>query len=360
MIWYVLGLLALTLAINHLSLLLGFVELSYTLTTGERDYEIGEEIPVVSTVENNKLLSVSFLKVEEYFPPGFSLSKNVYSLFILPFQRVKRTYKIRGQKRGHYRVERAALAVGDFVGFSSEKKSVALAEGIVILPKKAKLAESIVPLGPLGGDISVRRWIIDDPLMTIGVREYTGNEPQRFIHWPSTAKQGDLMVKKFDFTTDNSALIILNVETRKPCWLPIEEELIDEAVSLARGIMEEFEELKVPYGLATNAYNEQTEERGCYRHPGLGRRHLTSLLHTLGSINFRIPVFFENTLAEVGKRRGNYTTGVVVTPRLLESYQEPLSALAQALPRTVVIAVADQGLEDLNAKIIKYRGRENV
>ncbi|MDD4658173.1 MAG: DUF58 domain-containing protein [Eubacteriales bacterium] len=360
MIWYVLGLLALTLIINYLVLKFGYAELTYQFIAEGKDYEIGEDIEISSVVENNKPLTVSYLRVDEFFPPHFNVAKNTYSLFIMPFQRVRRKYKILANKRGLYRINEARLELGDFVGFKSIQKRMVLDHKIVVLPKKLELGESIVPLGALGGDVSVRRWIIDDPLMTIGIREYTGNEPQRFIHWPSSAKYGKLMVKKFDFTTDNAVLVILNVETMKPCWKPIEEELIDEAVSLARGALEEFEELKIPYGLATNAYNDESGDRGCYFHTGLGAGHLGALLHTLGSINFRIPGFFENTLREIRSKRGNYTTAVIITPRILDSYLEPIDLLARAVPRTVVIAVEDERLEALSSNIIKYRSKNNA
>ncbi len=80
--------------------------------------------------------------------------------------------------------------------------------------------------------------------MTIGIREYTGNEPERYIHWPSSMKYNELMVRNFDFTTDNSVLIALNIETMKPSWEPIEEDLIENCISIARGVMEELEEEK--------------------------------------------------------------------------------------------------------------------
>ncbi len=359
MIWYVLGLLALTAALNHLVLSYGFNGLTYRLTVPAKDYEIGEEIPISSVVENNKLLAVSYLRVDEFLPAHFGEVKNVYSLFIRPFQRVKRTYKIQGEKRGLHKINKAWLELGDFVGFKSGLRVVAMNEEIVVLPRKLELAESIAPLGPFGGDISVRRWIIDDPLMTIGIREYTGNEPQRFIHWPSSVKHGNLMVKNFDFTSDNSVLVILNVEGTKPSWKPIEEELLEEAVSLARGVLEEFEELKIPYGLATNAYNEQSGDWDYYYHAGLGAGHLGTLLHTLGIIHFRVPGFFENTLRDIRRKKGNYTTVVIVTPRILESYLEPIELLAKAVPRTVVIAVEEENLDTLSENIIKYRGKRD-
>lgn len=359
MLWYVLAFLALTLISNSLALFFGFQDLAYSLNVEARDYEIGEDIPISSVVENDKLLTVSYLKVEDFYPPGFNVARNIYSVFILPFQRVKRVYKIQAEKRGLFLIDEAALELGDFVGFKSKKKKVPLTARVVVLPKKAEPATNLVPLGPIGGDISVRRWIMDDPLMNIGIREYTGHEPWHHIHWPSSARHGELMVKKFDFTTDNSALVLLNVETMKPSWQPIEEELIEQAVSLARGVLEELEELKIPYGLATNAYNEELGARGYFHPTGLGAGHLGALLHTLGSIHFRIPAFFEYTLQDLGKMHGKYTTAVIITPRILESYIEPIQMLARSLPRTVLIALEPENLAALGDNIIKYRGKNH-
>ena len=43
-------------------------------------------------------------------------------------------------------------------------------------------------------------------------------------------KYNKLMVKNFDFTTDNSVLVALNTETMKPSWQPIEKDLIESVI----------------------------------------------------------------------------------------------------------------------------------
>ncbi|MFA5523385.1 MAG: DUF58 domain-containing protein [Tissierellales bacterium] len=320
--------------------------------------EVGEEIEITSIIENKKPLTVSFLKVHERFPKGFSKMSNIYTLFIMPYQRVRRTYKIYIEKRGFYSIQDVQLELGDFVGFKTEKENVSLEKELIVFPVRAKLENSIAPFGSLNGDVSVKRWILDDPLMTIGIREYTGNEPERFIHWPSSVKYGNLMVKNFDFTTDNSVIVVLNVETMKPCWKPVEEELIEKVISIGRSVMEEFEALRIPYGFTSNAYNvDSSQERGCFYHPSLGQIHLDNLLKTLGKIDYRLPSFFETTLRDVSKRQGNYTTVVIITPRILDTYIESINMLSKSVSRTVVISVEEEHLEKLNNNIIKYRSK---
>lgn len=358
MVWYLIVLIFLTIVINKILLFYGFDNLTYKMEISKKTAEIGEEIEISSIVENNKLLTVSFLKIHENFPKGFNKMNNIYTLLIMPYQRVKRIYKIHGLKRGLYNINDVKLELGDFVGFKTKSAKYKLNNEIIILPKRIELADSIEPIGFLNGDISVKRWILDDPLMTIGIREYTGNEPERYIHWPSSIKHSKLMVKNFDFTTDNSVLVLLNLETMKPSWKPLEEEILEKSISLTRGIMEEFEKLKIPYGFASNAYNRNSHyEKGYFFHPGLGQSHLNNLIEILGQLDYRIPTFFETTLKEIRKRQGNFTTVVIITPRVLDTYIEPINLLNKTLSRTVVVSIEEGNLEKLSKNIIKYRSK---
>lgn len=359
MAWNLIGIISLiviTYIINNLTLTYGFNNLTYKLDIEKKTAEIGEEIEISSIIENKKPLAVSFLKVSESFPRYFNVRRNMYSLFIMPYQRVKRTYKVFVEKRGLYLIEDVALELGDFIGFDTNKIAIKIEEEVIIYPKKIDIKENLIPIGSFTGDISVKRWIIDDPLMTIGIREYTGNEPERFIHWPSSLRHASLMVKNFDFTSDNSVLILLNVETMKPSWKAVEEDLIEKVISLARGVMEEFEDAKIPYGFACNEYNSRSDfGRNYFYQPGLGINHLDNLLQVLSRITYQMPSSFKNTLRDIRERRGNYSTVVVITPRILEDYIEPLNNLSKSVNKAIVISTEEEYLSHLNNNIMKYR-----
>lgn len=357
MIWFLIGLIGFTFLFNILTLRYGFRKLKYNMEITKKVAEIGEEIEVHSTIENMKPLSISFLKILENFPNGFNVEENIYTLFIMPFQRVKRRYKVTGVKRGLHTIKDVVLELGDFIGFKMKHEIIEIYKQIVILPEKLELNESIVPIGSLNGDTSVKRWIIDDPLMTIGIREYTGNEPERFIHWPSSLKYGNLMVKNFDFTTDNSVIILLNIESTKPYWKEIKDDAIEKSISLTRTIMEELEELKIPYGFVSNAYNTSSNlVKGHFYHPGLGANHLNHFLEILGSMDYIISSTLEETLNNITRKQGNYTTIVIITPDILGSYIGPINRLAKVVTRSIVISVEEGHLTRLDKNIIKYRG----
>ena len=350
----IIGLVIIIIIINQLSVKTGFIDLNYALSLDKEKAEIGEPISVYSTVENRKWLTVSFLTIIESFPQVFSPCRNTYALFMLPFQRVKRRYVIQGKKRGLYVFKDTQQILGDFIGLADTERYVNYTCQMVILPKPLMLEEHLQPYGSMTGDWSVKRWILDDPLMTIGLREYTGNEPMKYIHWPSTARYGQMMVRQFDFTTDRSVMIVLNCEALKPIWVPIEEDLIERCIGLTRGLMMTLEEAHTPYGFTTNI--RSVAQEGIYTHPGLGAQHLDDLVYQLGTIDIQKVMFFEPILDNIQHKKGHYTTVVVITPRLLDTYIEPLNALNKSVVKTVVISLESDGFEHLNASILKLEG----
>lgn len=357
MIVYFLGLIILIYLIDKFTLSYVYKNLTYNMEVKKAFAEIGEPIEIRSIIKNEKSSTVSFLKVKERFPNNFDRASNGYSLFVRPYEKVTRTYNVNIKKRGRYVINDVELEIGDFIGFNVKKKKIPINKEVVVFPEKVDLKESLLLLGSLNGDISVKRWILDDPLMTIGIREYTGNEPERFIHWPSSIKYGNIMVRNFDFTTDNSIIVVLNTETMKPSWVSPEEDLIEKVISLSRTIIDEFESLKIPYGFATNAYNvDSSNERGYFYHTGLGYNHLNNLLMTLGKIDYTLPSFFGNTIKDISKKKGNYTTAVIITSRILDTYIEPINLLSKSLNRTIVISLEEEYLDQLNSTILKYRG----
>lgn len=349
-----LGIVLLIAVLNHLSVRLGFDGMTYQMALSKEAVEVGETVTVYSTIENKKLMTVSFLNVIEHFSEGFEVNKNKYTLFILPYQRVKKGYPIKGQKRGLHEVKTTHLELGDFIGLSKTSQYIEPNCSLVVLPKRIHLDEHLTPHGALNGDWSIKRWILEDPLMTIGLREYTGNEPRKYIHWPSTARHGQMMVRQFDFTTEQSVMIVLNCEAMKPCWKPLEVDLIEQCISITRGLMETFESANVPYGFMTNS--RSSSQSHYYAHPGLGKHHLDHLVYQLGILDYRLVSFFEPLLEEVMKQKGHYTTVVLVTPRLLETYPEPINALSKAVVKTMVISLEEGHLELLNPDVAKIRG----
>lgn len=356
MLWIFIGILLLTFLLNEVLFHYSGKNLVYHTRLDKKVYEIGEEIQLTPVVENRKFISVPFLRVDEYYNKALSIEVNSYSLFLLPFQRVKRTYHIHGQKRGLWYVEEASMKIGDFLGFHQIYKDIPLKIPVVILPEKRPLKEIILPYAGLYGPFSVKRWIIDDPLMVRGIREYTGSESQRHIHWPSSLKHDRLMVKQFDFTAEKSALVYLNVESAKPFWKEPDVDALEAAMVLARSVMEELTKEKIPYGFSSNGYNPAGQKRGYYYPPGLSKGNLKKYNEILGRMSSVISMPLEEGLKALSRNRNAHETFILVTPKILLEYVRPLREFSRSFGKTVVIVSDPVNLEKLPKSIEVYKG----
>jgi len=334
--------------------------------------EIGEDVFIEIVVENRKILPVTFLQVIEELPSIFEYKFKVdrvktkdflyhtITFFLLPYQRIKRKYLATCNKRGRYIFGNIEIRGGDFLGLNVKTKALNYIQDIVVLPKRADLEKDIIPYGSYSGDISVRRWIIEDPTMIIGVREYTGREPAKNIHWPLSLKHGELLVKNFDFTYENNAMIMLNVECAKPYWMKMDGEAIEKCISVTRSIGESFYYKKIPFGFLTNSliYGLPREENILY--PAFDESHLYTFLEYLGRISYNVNFPFEEVIKKfLGAQNLLISTFVIITPYILEEYLPFINAVNSELCKVILVSFDSKNLENISEEIIKYYMREN-
>lgn len=326
--------------------------------------EIDEDFEVELVVENRKAIPITFLQLEERFDSSFehrNKSKNIIKgsselyhravMMAMPWQRVKRTYSFYPTKRGVYFFHDIKITIGDLLGFGSDSRSITSFQEVVVLPKRYDIENNLVPQGDVNGNKSIKRWIMEDPILTIGIREYTGLEPQKNIHWPSSLKSGKLMVKNFDYTTDNRAMIMLNIETYKPYWLNIDGERIEKCISITRSMAESLEREGIPYGLLTNAHTGHESGETNITYPGLGETHLYHILEGLGRMNYAISCSFEAYLENVIYHQGRYETYIVITPEIFDEYIDYLNILRKKCEMLVIITLTDKNIEGLDEGI---------
>jgi len=330
--------------------------------------EIEEPFFVDSIVENQKWLPLSFLQVKEKYPTHFDfihknnvqdigLSKvHTMTLSLLPFQRITRSYQLVAHKRGRHFLQEATLISGDFIGLQTVKRIYDQNNHeVVVLPKAVALDEVLEPYGNYYGDISVNRWIIEDPILNRGLREYTGNEPEKHIHWPSSLKTGELLVKNFDYTTDQSAVVVLNTAMSKHIWGKKDPEKIETCFSITRSILEEFESTGIPYGLASNVGTIFQFFGRTLTDIGHGPGHLRGLLESLGRAEYYTRSTFGKLLGELKNSRDRYRTYVLVTPSIIKEDLPELEELRKSSGKIVLITLSTDFLDEISPKIETYR-----
>jgi len=119
---------------------------------------------------------------------------------------------------------------------TQQEKQLSLPCAIDVYPRLLSGEELDAPSSRWQGDLMVKRWIMPDPFMTSGVRDYRQGDPMRDIHWRATARTGQLQVKIRDYTADPRMLVLLNMEISERQWgnlADYEEETIEDGIRIA-------------------------------------------------------------------------------------------------------------------------------
>lgn len=208
-----------------------------------------------------------------------------FSTWLRPRQEVRFRFQVSAGARGFYPLAPLKLSCGDFLGLEEHTRRAGQFRAVVVAPREAEEAGLAGVLGGFLGDVSVRRFIHEDPVLTAGYRAYTGREPMKSISWTQSARGLGLMVKKYDFTSEPSVSVLLNADAPKS---PEHTERMERCFSLARTVCRILEERGIQYDFATNAaasdaFSDVSQQLGT----GLGARHFTSLLERLGRADCR-------------------------------------------------------------------------
>ncbi len=212
----------------------------------------GEQVTLDVRAENRKLLPLAWLAVEDEFPEPLRLARGrvspshkprralLYNLLTLRwYERVTRRYTVRCTARGEHTFGPARLRTGDIFGFVEREVEVPGVHRLVVYPRVLPVRGPGIPSRQVLGPLRARRRIIEDPLLTAGVREYLPGDSPRRVHWKVSARTGTLHTKLLEPSTDTNLLLFLNVSTVDPPWLGVIEDRLELAVIAAASLAQQ-------------------------------------------------------------------------------------------------------------------------
>ena len=101
-------------------------------------------------------------------------------------------------RRGGYKLGPTRLISGDPFGLFRTERVFPAEDSLVVLPMIYEISSFLSPPGLLPGGQVIRRKALDITPHASGVREYVPGDPIKRIHWPTTARRGQLVVKEFE------------------------------------------------------------------------------------------------------------------------------------------------------------------
>ena len=229
----------------------------------------GQKCELLEEIKNEKPLPVPWLRAESRIPRELSFEKEkldahevsggLYhkSLFFLaPMNALTRHHEITFKRRGVYYAGSVALTAGDLFALSRCEEQLELDCGITVYPRILDRNELPDPANRWLGDTVVKRWIMPDPFLVNGIREYRAGDSLKDIHWRASAHTGELRVKAHDYTSDTNAFIILNIQTSENQWADVGKqnvEFVENSIRIAATLCVRALETGINAGFASNA-----------------------------------------------------------------------------------------------------------
>ena len=333
------ALIAALIVVQAISLKNPLKNIGLTYDTDLKLAEPGELIKLRYNIYNSGKLPVFFLGVTFSFDDtvkieksstgsvettflGKSCSKN---FFLMPGANAKGTIEFSLASRGIHRIGLHYLEAGDFLGLSSYVQSYEPEINIVCTAMLSERDPQVKVRGGLTGDIAVRRFILEDPSLVAGYREYSGTEPLKRISWLQTAKKGNLMVKVNDYTIDVNVTVALNMEKTGST-----DKEIEKCLQLTRSVCEALEDMKIPYTFITNGDIMSLEK-------GLGRKHLQALLKGLGLSKCACYEGFASLAEKCMENAAENSGCIIITSELTSDGEKALERLKASSSGQVLV-----------------------
>ncbi len=115
--------------------------------------------------------------------------------------------------RGGFLLGPTTLTAGDPFGIFRVSKVFPAKSSLVVLPLLFHVDEFLSPPGLLPGGKAIHRKSFDVTPHASGVREYIPGDPMKRIHWPTSVRRDQLMVKEFE--QDPQSEVWLFLDTHK-------------------------------------------------------------------------------------------------------------------------------------------------
>ena len=275
---------------------LSFTKLHYHCGFSTDEAFEGDTIELVETIYNRKWLTLPWFKSElttsKWLDFAGSESSVTYDTRFVPsfflvkgHKKVVRRWKVNCTKRGVYGIRTVMLVSTDLLGRQTVSKPVEVDSNVMVLPRTFDLSQAFLRARYLEGDFVVRSQILPDPFMVAGVREYLPSDPMKNIHWSATARMNRIMIRNQEYTTRQSLLLLLNMQSREfEKGRAIDADALEDCIRTAASLLEGTLQGSIPVSFAVNTAPEEYGEECVFVPSNFGSEHVLQLFRLLACL----------------------------------------------------------------------------
>lgn len=283
--------------------------------------EVGKSLSVKVRVDNEAFLPLPWVEVDDATPqhlvntdiPHQATSVPLWGSRLVQFQ-------LTAKRRGYYTVGPIRVTLGDGFGLFQAKQEHRSRATITVYPRVHRIEGLPVPLSQPFGPVRTREKAFEDPSNQAEIRKYRPGDNPRHIHWKTTARIGELMLREYELNATTQMVLFPDMHRAAQLRngsLSTEETAVELAASLAElGLRR-----KVEVGLVAHA-----QERFAVA-PARGQRSFHEILEVLARVEAVGSLPMEQVLEREAGHLSGKTTLVVITPLLTAGLADMLIRL---------------------------------
>ncbi|TDD89578.1 DUF58 domain-containing protein [Actinomadura rubrisoli] len=196
---------------------------------------VGHEARVDLRLENVSRLPSGLLMVEDQVPYTLGGRARFVLDRIEPHGSRELGYRIRSDVRGRFRVGPLTVRLADPFGMVELVRSFSLSDRLTVTPAIVPLPAGRLAGAWTGGGDSVARAVSAAGEDDVAPREYRHGDDLRRVHWRSTARHGELMVRREEQHWQSSGTLFLDTR-RSAHWGDGPGGSFEQAVSVTASI----------------------------------------------------------------------------------------------------------------------------
>ncbi len=172
--------------------------------------QVGERIEERLALENHSMLPKLWVQVAD----GSSLPGHHagYVSSVGPHQRIAWRAKTVCRRRGRFTLGPVIATTGDPLGLFRQELALAPEHSLLVLPPVLPLAHFELFPGAVPGRGRGSQRSLQATTNVVTVRNYVPGDALTRIHWPSTARLGQFMVKEFDLDPTIDVVLLLDLD----------------------------------------------------------------------------------------------------------------------------------------------------
>ena len=325
----------------------------YNRHLSSRRVFFGEQVMLELEIANKKPLPLPWLQIDDEIPedvtllkgrtsPSYLMKRRILTniLSLNWYHKVTRRYPLSCQERGVFMFGPARMRSGDLFGFFTRDKNVEKIDKLVVYPKIVSLEKlGLSSMQPMG-DIRTRSHLFQDPVLTMGIREYSQGDSLRRIHWKSTARLGALQTKVFEPTTTIDMGIFMDVRTVKPPLWGVIPDLLELVIVVAASLSQSAIDQGYRVGLYANQHGAVSN--GFVRiPPSQHPAQLSQILEALAQVHATDALPISRLVNEESRNLPWGSTMVVITAVPNEALFSSLAFVRSSGRKVFLIIVGD-------------------